>query len=69
MALRVSPQAREALDDIWLYLARAREDLRPGLRSYPVGRYLIIYRVGGKDVLVLHVLHSSRDIAAIFGGP
>jgi len=49
-------------------IGRARdEDLRPGLRSFPVGEYVIIYRVQEEDVLILRVLRGSRDIAALFG--
>jgi toxin ParE1/3/4 len=50
------------------HLGRPRdEDLRPGLRSFPVGNYVIIYRVDGEDVLILRVLRGSRDIPALFG--
>jgi len=49
-------------------IGRARdEDLRPGLRSFPVGEYVIIYRVHDQDVVVLRVLRGSRDIEALFG--
>jgi toxin ParE1/3/4 len=49
-------------------IGRARdEDLRPGLRSFPVGRYVIIYRIHEGDVLILRVLNGSRDIGALFG--
>jgi toxin ParE1/3/4 len=49
------------------YLGRARdEDLRPGLRSFPVGKYVIIYRVQQEDVIILRVLHGSRNIEALF---
>ncbi len=43
------------------------EDLRPGLRSFPVGEYVIIYRVLGEDVAILRVLRGSRNIEALFG--
>jgi plasmid stabilization system protein ParE len=36
--------------------------LRPGLRSFPVGEYVIICSIDHEDVLVLRVLHGSRDI-------
>jgi toxin ParE1/3/4 len=49
------------------YVGRLRDDLRPGLRSFPVGQYLIIYRIDGIDVLILHVAHGSRDVEAMFG--
>ena len=49
------------------HLGRRRdEDLRPGLRSFPVGEYVIIYRVEAEDVLILHVIRGSRDLEALF---
>jgi toxin ParE1/3/4 len=48
-------------------MGRRREDLRPGLRSFPVGEYMILYRIEEADVLVLHVTHGHRDIEALFG--
>ncbi len=49
-------------------MGRARdEDLRLGLRSFPVGEYVILYRVQDEDVLILRVLRGSRDIEALFG--
>ena len=48
------------------HLGRRRdEDLRPGLRSFPVGEYVIIHRVEGEDLLILHVIRGSRDIEAL----
>lgn len=49
------------------YLGRPRDDaFRPGLRSFPVGSYVVIYRVEGDDVLILHVTHGRRDIPSLF---
>jgi toxin ParE1/3/4 len=48
------------------YVGRHRDDLRPGLRSFAVGEYVILYRVEGEDVLFLHVLRGNRDIEALF---
>ena len=42
----------------------ARDDLRPGIRAFPVGDYLILYR--GADVAIVRVVHGSRDLAALF---
>lgn len=56
-------------DRIWLLaqhpqIGRRREyDLRQGLRSFPAGQYVIFYRIEGEEVLILHILHGSRDIA------
>jgi toxin ParE1/3/4 len=47
-------------------MGRARDDLRPGLRSFPVERYLVIYRVLGDAVEIVSVVHGSRDIDAMF---
>ena len=50
------------------HLGRSREDdFGPGLRSFPVGEYVIVYCVENKDVLILRVAHGSRDIEALFG--
>jgi toxin ParE1/3/4 len=50
------------------HLGRSRDDdLRPGLRTFVVKDYVIIYRVTVEgDVVILRVLHGSRDIEALF---
>lgn len=64
----------ESITDRFLLLARhpnigrvRDEDLRPGLRSFPVGEYVIIYRIHEEDVLILRVLRGSRDIENLLG--
>ncbi len=47
------------------YAGRLREDLRPGYRSFAVGEYVILYRVGDPGVQILHALHGRRDIKAL----
>jgi toxin ParE1/3/4 len=50
------------------YIGRRRDhELRPGLRSFPVRDYIILYRIEEDDVLILRILHGSRDIKALFG--
>jgi toxin ParE1/3/4 len=46
---------------------RRDEDLRPDLRSFLVGEYVILYRLRDEDVLILRVLRGSRNIEALFG--
>jgi toxin ParE1/3/4 len=46
---------------------RRDDDLRPGLRSFSVGEYIIVYRVQDHDVAILRVLRGSRNIQALFG--
>lgn len=41
---------------------RARDELRPGYRSFPVGEYLIFYRVHKPGVHIMHVVHGRRDL-------
>ena len=40
-----------------------RDDLRPGLRSYPVGEHRVYYRLTTDCVAVVRVLHKSMDEA------
>ncbi|MBC8166152.1 MAG: type II toxin-antitoxin system RelE/ParE family toxin [Bryobacteraceae bacterium] len=48
------------------HLGRRRDhDLRSGLRSFPVGEFIVIYRTEGEEVLILSVLRGSRNIAAL----
>lgn len=50
----------------WIGRSRA-EDLAPGLRSSPVGEYVIIYSIENEEVLILRVIHGRRDLGALFG--
>jgi toxin ParE1/3/4 len=45
---------------------RRDDDLAPGLRSFPVGNYVIVCCIEEEDAAILHVLHSSRDIESFF---
>jgi toxin ParE1/3/4 len=48
-------------------IGRVRDlDLPSGLRSFPVGEYVILYRIQKEDVLILRVLRGSRDIEGLF---
>ena len=45
---------------------RRDEDLLPGLRSFPVGRYVIVYSVEPKgDVLIVRVIPGDRDLPTL----
>ncbi len=44
------------------YIGRRRdENLRPGIRSFPIGRHVIIYRVKNGEVLILRVIDGRRE--------
>jgi toxin ParE1/3/4 len=49
------------------HLGRRRDDdLLPGLRSFPLGRYVILYSVESDgDVLIVRVIPGERDIPTI----
>ncbi|MBZ5618277.1 MAG: type II toxin-antitoxin system RelE/ParE family toxin [Acidobacteriia bacterium] len=49
------------------HVGRRREELRPGYRSFPVGEYLILYRIREPGVQILHVVHGRRDMEGLFG--
>ena len=47
------------------HAGRHRDELRPGYRSFPVGEYLILYRIMESGVCILHVVHGRRDIGGL----
>jgi len=47
---------------------RHREELAPGVQSFPFGRYIIFYRAVTSGIEIVRVLHSARDIENIFEG-
>ncbi len=48
-------------------MGRPRDELSLGLRSMPIGRYVIFYEPLNDGIDVVRVLHSARDIDAQFG--
>ena len=73
-SIEIADRVIDSVTDRFFLLARfpqmgrrRDEDLRPGLRSFVVGKYVIIYRLKGEEVLVLHVIRGSRDLRALFG--
>ncbi len=47
-------------------MGRRREELRKGLRSFPVDDYVIFYRELTDGIEVLRVLHGAQDVAGVF---
>jgi toxin ParE1/3/4 len=67
-AERIIDSILETLDLLGIlpYIGRKRDDdLGAGVRSIPVESYLICYRVKGREVQVIRVLHGRRDIQSI----
>ena len=50
-------------------LGRRREELAAGLRSLPVGRYVIFYLQVQDCLQIVRVLHGARDVDAVFADP
>ena len=44
---------------------RAREELAPNLRSFPVEKYVVFYRPVQGGAEIVRVLHGARDIPAL----
>jgi len=47
-------------------MGRARHELSPNLRSFPVSRYVIFYLPMLDGIEIVRVLHGARDFGAIF---
>jgi len=72
--LELADRVIDSITDRFLLLAkypnigrRRDDDLRPGLRSFPAGEFIIIYRVRNEEVLILRVLRGRRNIQALLG--
>jgi toxin ParE1/3/4 len=51
-----------ALWAIQAQLGRARDELAPGIRSLPFGRYVVFFAPLPDGIDVVRVLHSARDL-------
>jgi hypothetical protein len=49
-------------------MGRARDELPPGLRSFPFGRHVIFFEPIEDGIEVVRPLHSARDADAQFEG-
>jgi toxin ParE1/3/4 len=47
-------------------MGRTRPELAPGLRSYPIGNYVIFCREGISGIEIARVLHGARDLEELF---
>ena len=43
---------------------RLREELMPGLRSFPYARYVVFFMPERDGIEIVRVVHSARDIVA-----
>jgi toxin ParE1/3/4 len=47
-------------------MGRARPELGPALRSFPVGQYVVFYEPAPGGIDVVRVLSGARDVDALF---
>lgn len=49
-------------------LGRARSEIALEARSIVEGQYLILYRIVGRNVEIVRVIHGARDLTRLFRG-
>lgn len=42
---------------------RRRDEVRSGYRSFPVGEYVIFYRIARPGVRIAHIIHGRMDLS------
>jgi len=47
-------------------MGRNRDELYPGLKSFPVGKYIIFYLPISDGLEIVRILHGMRDIDTFF---
>jgi toxin ParE1/3/4 len=57
--------AKSALLTCNTELGRTRPEIHEGLRSFPVGNYILFYRAERGGIELTRVLHGARDIDAL----
>ncbi len=51
-------------------MGTARDDLRPGLRAFAVGSYVIFYQTADDGIRILRILHGARNLSpSLFNVP
>jgi toxin ParE1/3/4 len=50
----------------WPEYGKVRDDVRAGLRSVAVSRYVVFYRVTKTAIEIVRVLDERRDVEAVF---
>ena len=48
-------------------IGRPRPELADGLRSFPVGNYLIFYTAAADGIDVARIIYGGRDLPGVFG--
>lgn len=48
------------------YMGKERPEVSKGLYFFPSGNYLILYRITQNNIVIIRILHCSRDVSKIF---
>jgi len=48
-------------------MGRWRPDLDPGIRSFPIEEYLILYRIEESVIVVVRITRQAQDVFRLFG--
>lgn len=48
------------------FIGKARDELAPKIRSFPIGNYMLFYQPIEDGIEVIRVLHGARDTEALF---
>lgn len=48
-------------------LGRRRDELAAGIRSFPLGQYLVFYRADEVSITIVRVLSGYRDLGPLVG--
>ena len=47
-------------------IGRSREELAPGIQSFPIYNYILFYKIMDDGIDIVRVLNAARDIPALF---
>ena len=47
-------------------IGRDRHEVSPGLRSFPIGNYVIFYQPASEGIDIVRILSGARDIPPLF---
>jgi len=47
-------------------IGKSRNEIKQGLRSFPIDSHVIFYRIMTDHIRIVRVLHCSRDIPKLF---
>jgi toxin ParE1/3/4 len=67
-AQQITREMIRGIENLELFplFGRARDELKVGLRSFVIRKYVVFYRIWQDTPVVVRVVHGSRDLEALF---